>query len=137
MTMGLTSIYRISGSALNAQSRNLALIANNMANAQTISGSEQNVYRAQRPVFSEIVGDLTNPGGGVALLRNSTSMTPVQRQLMPEHPLANEDGFIFTSNVNLVEEMMGMMDASRNYQANVEVMNSAKDLLTRTLSLGN
>jgi flagellar basal-body rod protein FlgC len=135
--MGLSSIYRISGSALNAQSRNLALIANNMANAQTISGSEQDVYRAERPIFSEIKGDLINPDGGVALLSNSISSAPVQRQLMPEHPLANADGFIFSSNVNLVEEMMGMMDASRNYQANVEVMNSAKDLLSRTLSLGN
>jgi flagellar basal-body rod protein FlgC len=135
--MGLSSVYRISGSALNVQSRNLALIANNMANAQTVSGSQTQVYRAQRPVFSEIKADLLGTGGGVALANVSVSAKPVQSQLMPEHPLANEDGFIFTSNVNLVEEMMSMMDASRNYQANVEVMNSAKDLLSRTLSLGN
>ena len=135
--MGLSSVYRISGSALNVQSRNLALIANNMANAQTVSGSQTQVYRAQRPVFSEIKADLLGAGGGVALANVSVSAKPVQSQLMPEHPLANEGGFIFTSNVNLVEEMMSMMDASRNYQANVEVMNSAKDLLSRTLSLGN
>jgi flagellar basal-body rod protein FlgC len=135
--MGLSSVYRISGSALNVQGRNLALIANNMANAQTVSGSEAQVYRAQRPVFSEIKSDLLGAGGGVVLSNISTSTDPVQSQLVPEHPLANEDGFIFTSNVNLVEEMMNMMDASRNYQANVEVMNSAKDLLSRTLSLGN
>lgn len=135
--MGLSSIYRISGTALNAQSRHLSIIANNMANAQAISGSEQDAFRSLRPVFTEIRDNMLAAGGGVAISGVSASDTPIQRQLAPEHPLADDDGFIFVSNVNLVEEMMNMMEASRSYQANVEILNTAKDLLSRTLSLGN
>lgn len=135
--MGLSTVYRISGSALNAQGRHLSLIANNIANAQSVSGSEQSAFRSMRPVFSEIRDDMLAAGGGVAISRVSASDAPIQRQRAPEHPLADDDGFIYVSNVNLVEEMMNMMEASRSYQANVEILNTAKDLLTRTLSLGN
>jgi flagellar basal-body rod protein FlgC len=135
--MGISTIYRISGSALNAQSRHLSLIANNMANAQTVSQTEAGTYRSVRPVFTEVKDNIMRPGGGVQLSGYDINREPVQRQLIPEHPMANEDGYIFLSNVNLVEEMMHMLEASRSYQSNIEVMNTAKDLMTKTLGLGN
>lgn len=137
--MGLTGIYRISGTALNAQSRSLDLIAQNMANAQVVSGSEQGAYRAQRPVFAPLLeqamGDGSNAGVQVAGL--AASRAPIEKQHMPEHPLADAEGYVYLANVNMVEEMTNMVQASRNYQANVEVMNTSKDLLMRTLALGN
>lgn len=137
--MGISSIYRISGTALSAQSRHLDLIAKNMANSQVVSGSEDTAYRAIRPVFAPVLeasmaGDEV---AGVQITDELKSATQVERQRSPEHPLADDDGYIYLANVNMVEEMTNMIQASRSYQSNIEVMNTSKDLLMRTLSLGS
>ena len=136
--MGISNIYQITGTALNAHSRHLDLIAQNMANAQVVSGSEAEAYRAQRPVFAPLLaagmqGDTT----GVQVTSEVKSLANIDKQHMPEHPLADEDGYIYLSNVNMVEEMTNMIQASRSYQSNVEVMNTSKDLMLRTLTLGS
>jgi flagellar basal-body rod protein FlgC len=139
MTMGLSSIYQITGTALNSHSRHLDMIAQNMANAQVVAGSEASAYRAMRPVFAPLLeqgldGDRV---AGVEVQSIAESNADVEKQRMPEHPLADANGYVYLANVNMVEEMTSMIQASRNYQANVEVMNTSKDLMLRTLSMGS
>ena len=136
--MGISSIYQITGTALNSQSKHLDLIAKNMANAQVVSGSEQTAYRAMRPIFTPILqasmqGDEVM---GVQVDSLGLSQAQVEKQRMPEHPLADAEGYIYLANVNMVEEMTNMIQASRSYQSNIEVMNTSKDLMMRTLTLG-
>ena len=140
--MGLSSVFDITGTALNAQSIHIDTIAKNMANAQVLAGSEQTAYRARRPNFSSILESSMNfsfnkPNmGGVTIEGMSYSDTPIEKQMMRENPFADADGYVYLSNVNLVEEMAYMMEASRNYQSNIEVMNTSKQLMQRTISLG-
>ena len=136
--MGISSIYQITGTALNSHSKHLDMIAQNMANSQVVAGSEASAYRALRPVFAPILeagldGDNV---AGVEVQGIAQSRAEVEKQRMPEHPLADADGYIYLANVNMVEEMTSMIQASRSYQANIEVMNTSKDLMLRTLSLG-
>ena len=144
--MNLNSIFRVTGSALNAQSIQMEVISNNLANARLMAGSEANAYRAVRPVFSSILNSTMGGGfrsgfgrdkGGVKVDSYAYSQAPVEKQRMPENPLADTDGYVYLSNVNVVEEMAYMMQASRAYQANIEVMNTSRQLITRTLNLGN
>jgi flagellar basal-body rod protein FlgC len=139
MTMGISSIYQISGTALNSHSKHLDMIAQNMANAQVVAGSEASAYRALRPIFTPVFeqgmdGDRVT---GVEVKDIATSQAEVEKQRMPEHPLADADGYVYLANVNMVEEMTSMIQASRSYQANIEVMNTSKDLMLRTLSMGS
>lgn len=129
------------------------MIAKNMANSQVVSGSEQDAYRAQRPVFATILNSSLgamnsnqsrpmnsgygNQISGVQIKSTAESQSPIERQRMPGNPMADEDGYIYMSNVNMIEEMAYMMQASRSYQSNIEVMNTSKQLMLRTLSLGN
>jgi flagellar basal-body rod protein FlgC len=138
MTMGISSIYQITGTALNSHSKHLDMIAQNMANSQVVSGSEATAYRALRPVFAPILESGMNGDDvrGVEVDSIAQSRADVEKQRMPEHPLADADGYIYLANVNMVEEMTSMIQASRSYQANIEVMNTSKDLMMRTLSLG-
>jgi flagellar basal-body rod protein FlgC len=135
--MGISSIYQITGTALNSHSKHLDMIAENMANSQVVSGSEETAYRALRPVFAPILEQTLDGevNGGVQVDSITRSRADVEKQRMPEHPLADADGYIYLSNVNMVEEMTSMIQASRSYQANIEVMNTSKDLMIRTLSL--
>lgn len=146
--MGITDTFNITGTALSAQSIHMDLIARNMANAQVVSDSEQNAFRARRPEFAAILkssfGNLgTGPltGGrqtaGVRVSRFNESVAPVEKKHMPESPMADEQGFVYLSNVNVIEEMTYMMQASRSYQSNLEVLNTAKQLMMRTLSMGS
>lgn len=137
--MGISSIYQITGTALNSHSRQLDMIAQNMANSQVVAGSEAAAYRALRPVFAPILEQSLDGDriAGVQIDSIAQSSAQVEKQRMPEHPLANAEGYIYLANVNMVEEMTSMIQASRNYQANVEVMNTSKDLMQRTLSLGS
>jgi flagellar basal-body rod protein FlgC len=139
MTMGISSIYQITGTALNSHSKHLDMIAENMANSQVVSGSEATAYRALRPVFTPILEQTLDGevNGGVQVDSIAQSRADVEKQRMPEHPLADADGYVYLSNVNMVEEMTSMIQASRSYQANIEVMNTSKDLMMRTLSLGS
>lgn len=141
--MGISSVFDITGTALNAQSLHIDTIAKNMANAQVLAGSEADAYRARRPIFSAILESNINFSsskstlGGVKVDGMSYSDTPIEKQMMRENPFADENGYVYLSNVNLVEEMAHMMEASRNYQSNIEVMNTSKQLMQRTISLGS
>lgn len=136
--MGLFANFEISGSAISAQSLRLNTVASNLANVETIAGSEAQAYRSRQPVFQSMLGNHTRPGEvGVQMLDIVQSQKAVQRRFEPGHAMANEDGYVFGSNVNPVEEMANMISASRAYQNNVEVLNTTRDLLLRVLSLGS
>lgn len=147
--MGISNTFDITGSALNAQSIHIDTIAKNMANSQVVSGSEAEAYKARRPEFAAVLGDAFSSFGtrggsfggvdneGVMVNRFTESIAPVERQRMPESPLADADGYVYFSNVNIVEEMAYMMEASRAYQSNVEVLNTSKQLMLSTLNMGN
>ena len=136
--MGLLANFNISGSAISAQSLRLNTVASNLANVETIAGSEAGAYRSRQPVFQALVDGQKRPGEvGVNMLGIVESQRKVERRYDPGHALANAEGYVFGSNVNPVEEMANMISASRAYQNNVEVLNTSRDLLMRVLSLGN
>ncbi len=136
--MSLFKVFDISGSAMNAQSVRMNVTASNLANAGSVSGNPENVYRAKQPVFSTFNDVLADESGisGVRLREVVDSQAPLEMQHQPDHPDADEDGNVYVSNVNKIEEMVNMMSASRSYQNNIEMMNTTKDLLLQTLSLG-
>lgn len=136
--MGLYANFNISGSAMSAQSVRLNTVASNLANVETIASSEADAYRSRQPVFQSFMGNHSRPGEvGVQMLQIVQSQKTVEKRYDPGHALANEDGFVFGSNVNPVEEMANMISASRAYQNNVEVLKTSRELLLRVLSLGS
>lgn len=145
--MGLNRIMDIAGSGMNAQSVRLNTTASNIANAESAASSADNVYRGRHPIFAaayhNMLGhpDSTNlssdeASAGVNVLGIVESDAPLQMRYEPNHPLADEQGYVFYPNVNVVEEMTNMISASRSFQVNVEVMNSAKQMVQRVLTLG-
>jgi flagellar basal-body rod protein FlgC len=138
MRMSLFKIFDTAASGMSVQSLRLNLVSSNMANADTVSSSIDQTYRARQPVFQTLL-DQTNPdaaASGVRMAGVVESQAPLVQEYAPEHPLANDEGYIFRPNVNLVEEMANMLSATRSYQGNVEVANSAKQLLLATLRMG-
>jgi flagellar basal-body rod protein FlgC len=138
--MSFDKIFGIAGSALNAQSVRMNLTASNLANAGTVSGSEQEAFRGKRPIFKAILeqqgpGQVVDYQGGVSIAQIQDDPTPVRRVMDPGNPVADKDGYVFTSNVNEMGEMVDMMAASRSYQNNVEVINTARQLMMRTLEI--
>jgi len=136
--MSLFDALNTASSALSAQTVRLNLTASNLANAEAVAGTAEEAYQSRAPVFAQILDrqDPNGPTRGVKVVGIAESEVPAPRQYNPGHPLANEDGYVFASNVNAVEEMANMISASRSYQNNIEVMNTTKDMLMRTLSLG-
>jgi flagellar basal-body rod protein FlgC len=136
--MSLYNIFDIAGSGLSAQSLRLNVTASNLANADSAASSVGQTYRARQPVFSAVFDDATNDGSavGVRVLGVVESNAPLRTQYAPDNPLADAEGYIHLPNVNVVEEMANMISASRTYQSNLEVMNTSKQLLLRTLTLG-
>lgn len=130
--MSLFHVLDVSGTAMSAQSVRLNVTASNLANAESASSSTEATYRARHPVFSTLLSE--NPG--VRVLGIVESQAPLRAQYSPDHPLADTSGYIHLPNVNVVEEMANLISASRSYQTSVEAMNTAKQLLLRTLSLG-
>jgi flagellar basal-body rod protein FlgC len=136
--MSMFKIFDTAASGMSAQTLRLNLVASNMANADSVSSSIDQTYRARQPVFRTIL-DQANPDGaasGVKMAGVVESQAPLVQEYAPDHPLANAQGYIFRPNVNMVEEMANMMSASRTYQSNVEVANAAKQLLIATIRLG-
>lgn len=140
----MDNIFGIAGTALNAQLTRMNATASNLANASTVASTDQEAFRAKRPLFKTIVeGMLTKSDsnnaqdtkGGVKIEKLVDDPAPVRRQFDPHNPLADKDGFIFQSNVNEVSEMVEMMAAARSYQNNVETVNTAKHLMNRTLDM--
>lgn len=136
--MSLFNVFDVAGTGMHAQSIRLNTTSSNLANANSASSSTDQTYRARHPVFSQIVDsfDSESPTTGVKVMGIIESQTPLKSEYSPGHPLANEEGYIFMPNVNVVEEMANMISASRSYQTNVEVMNTTKELLMRTLAIG-
>ncbi len=138
--MSLFQIFDVSGTALHAQTLRLNTTASNMANANTASSSIDKTYRARHPVFAPMLQDFQEQeegvGVGVKVLGIVESNAPIKREYNPNHPLADGEGYISLPNVNIAEEMADMISASRSYQSNIEMMNSAKQMMLRTISLG-
>ena len=133
-------VFDIAGSGLSAQSVRLNTVASNLANADSVSGDPKSVYKARHPVFEAVKASLAaQPQDGNAAVRvrgiMESDAAPTARY-EPGNPLANPEGYVYAPNVNVVEEMVDMISASRAYQNNVEVMNTSKDLLLATLRLG-
>lgn len=145
--MSLNNIFDIAGSGMNAQSVRLNTTASNIANAESAASSSEQVYRGRHPVFAASYNQmLGNPSAagtnrddaavGVGVRGIVESDAPMQMRHEPNHPLADEEGYVYYPNVNVVEEMTNMISASRSFQVNVEVMNSAKQMVQRVLTLG-
>ncbi len=128
-------IFNIAGSAMMAQSQRMNVTASNLANAESVSGPDGEAYRARQVVF-EVAAPKGQDIGGVKVSRIIEDPSPLRMVHDPKHPLANAEGYVSHSNVNVVEEMVNMISASRSYQANVEVLNTAKTLMLKTLSIG-
>ena len=138
--MSMLNIFNVAGSAISAQSQRLNVVASNLANADTVAGPDGSAYTARQVNFqTQMLGAGSgNPGtAGVSVSTISENQTPGRRVHDPKHPSADADGYVVYSNVNAVEEMVNMISASRSYQNNVEVMNTAKSLLLKTLQMGN
>ena len=137
--MSMMNIFNVSGSAVSAQSQRLNVVASNLANVDTVAGPDGKAYKARQVTFqTTLVGATPNDqaSAGVTVSTISEDQTPGRRVHDPKHPQADADGYITYSNVNPVEEMVNMISASRSYQNNIEVMNTAKSLLLKTLQLG-
>jgi flagellar basal-body rod protein FlgC len=138
--MSMDNIFGIAGTALNAQLTRMNSTASNLANVGTVSSSEQDAFRGKRPVFKALMNsEMTNSGaqyvGGVKVARMVDDAAPPRRVSDPKNPMADADGYVYQSNVNEVTEMVEMMAAARSYQNNVEVINTARQLMMRTLDI--
>jgi flagellar basal-body rod protein FlgC len=135
--------FDIAGSGMSAQSVRLNTTASNLANAESVSGDPNAVYKARHPIFEAVRAQLaaagpqgSQSGPAVRVSGIYESQAPAAARYEPGNPLANEQGYVYAPAVNVVEEMVNMISASRSYQNNVEVMNTSKDLLLATLRLG-
>jgi flagellar basal-body rod protein FlgC len=133
--MSMFSIFGVSGSAISAQSQRLNVVASNLANADAVAGPDGKAYKARQVVFETVLMDSAS-SAGVKVNTIKENQSPGRRVLDPSHPAADAEGYVTHSNVNPVEEMVNMISASRSYQNNVEVMNTAKTLLLKTLQMG-
>jgi len=129
------SIFSVSGSAISSQSQRLNVVASNLANADAVAGPDGQGYKARQVMF-ETVPMGSDASAGVKVSRIQESNEPMHKVHNPSHPQADAQGYVTQSNVNPIEEMVNMISASRSYQNNVEVMNTAKSLLLKTLQLG-
>lgn len=136
--MSLYRVFDIAGSGLTAQALRLNTTASNIANASSVSSSIDKTYRGRHPVFAAEMDKALDDqqGSGVKVLGIVESDAPLNTEYNPSHPMADEKGFIYKPNVNVMEEMANMISASRSYDANVQVADAAKQMLSRTLTLG-
>lgn len=138
--MSLYNVFNIAGTGMSAQSVRLNTTASNIANANTVSSSVDETYRARHPVFAaELTKAATEQQGesvGVSVKGIVESDDPLKIEYSPNHPMADKDGYIYKPNVNVMEEMANMISASRTYQTNVQVADAAKSMLQKTISLG-
>jgi flagellar basal-body rod protein FlgC len=138
--MSMDNIFGIAGTALNAQLTRMNATASNLANAGTVSTNETGAFRAKRPIFKALINEqMTHSGapyvGGVKVDRMADDSVPPRRVSDPRNPLADKDGYVYQSNVSEVTEMVEMMASARSYQNNVEVINTARQLMMRTLDM--
>jgi flagellar basal-body rod protein FlgC len=142
--MSSFKLFDIAGSGMAAQSVRLNTVASNLANAESVSGTAAGAYKARHPVFEAVKASMqaradgsVDPSAAVKITSIMEDTRAPEMRYQPGNPLANADGYVFAPNVNVVEEMVDMISASRAYQNNVEVMNTSKELLMATLRLGS
>lgn len=129
------NIFDVAGSAMTAQSQRMNVTASNLANAESVAGPDGQPYRAKQVVF-EVAASGRHDIGGVRVSGVIEDPSPAKLVFDPKSPHANAEGYVAMPNVNVVEEMTNMISASRSYQANVEVLNTAKTLMVKTLTIG-
>ncbi len=136
--MSLLNVFEIAGSAMSAQTVRMNVTASNMANLDAVSSSDGETYRARHPVFETVYSDSMKNGlsNGVRVSGIIESQSPLRKEFQPQHPKADEEGYVFYPNVNSIEEMSNMISATRTFQNNVEIINASKQMLLRTLSIG-
>jgi flagellar basal-body rod protein FlgC len=139
----LFNVFNVAGSALNAETIRLNTTASNLANAESVNGDASKVYRARQPVFQTMVDqsdfglDDQDATAGVRVLGVVESAAPPTARYEPENPAANKDGYVYMSNVNSIEEMTNMISANRAFSTNIDAINTARDLLLKTISMGH
>lgn len=142
--MSLMKIFDTAGSGMSAESLRLNTVASNLANADSVSSSPDTAYKAKELLFAPVL----QAQGGVASQNADTSVgvrmegvtesqQPVESHYEPGNPMADASGFVYGSNVNPIDELVNMISASRSYQNNVEVMNTTKQLMIKTINLGS
>lgn len=141
--MSFGNIFQIANSAMSAQNIRLNTTASNLANVDTVAGSPEQAYKSRQPIFAAVLANfdqaeaIDHPESvGVKVLGVVENQKAAQQEYRPDHPLADENGFIYKPNVNPMEEMANMISASRSYQVNAQVVDTAKQMAQRTLSLG-
>jgi flagellar basal-body rod protein FlgC len=132
--MSLFNIFNVSGSAMSAQAQRLNTVASNLANADSATSASGQAYRAKQVVFEAV--PLESGSTGVKVAQVIEDPSPLKQVYDPKHPMADDKGYVAMPNVNVVDEMVNMLSASRSYQTNVETMNAAKTMLLKTLTLG-
>ena len=140
--MSLFDVFNTAGSALNAETLRLNTTASNLANAESVNGDPSKIYRSRHPVFQTMMDDSANfdqqdAAVGVRVLGVVESTAPPLMRYQPDSPAANKDGYVFSSNVNSIEEMTNMISANRAFATNVDAINTARDLLLKTISMGH
>ncbi|WP_426142161.1 flagellar basal body rod protein FlgC [Pseudomonas sp. DWP3-1-2] len=145
--MSLANVFNIAGSGMSAQTTRLNTTASNIANAETVSSSLDQTYRARHPVFATVMQNQGAGGGslfqdqgeagqGVQVTGIIEDTSNLEARYEPNHPSADKDGYVYYPNVNVVEEMADMISASRSFQTNAELMNTAKTMMQKVLTLG-
>lgn len=142
--MSLLHTFQIASSGVAAQGQRLNAVASNVANADSVAGPDGQTYRSRQVVFQAAQVGQSNPSAmqsnqamGVKVKEvNVDNTTPLRKQYDPKHPFADKEGYVSLPNVNAVEEMVNMLSASRSYQSNIDVMNTSRSLLLKTLSIG-
>jgi flagellar basal-body rod protein FlgC len=141
--MSLFNVFNTAGSALNAETIRLNTTASNLANAESVNGDVTKIYRARHPVFQSMMDtsdssfESQDASVGVRVLGVVESTAPPLLRYQPENPAANKDGYVYASNVNSIEEMTNMISANRSFATNIEAINTARDLLLKTISMGH
>ncbi len=133
--MSLFNVFNIAGSAMSAQAQRLNVVASNLANADSATGPDGQAYKAKQVVF-ETIQAAGQVGAGVKVSAVVEDNSPMRMQYDPKHPMANAQGYVEMPNVNPVDEMVNMISASRSYQNNVDVLNTSKSMLMKTLTIG-
>lgn len=136
--MSTFKIFEIASSGMAAESMRLNTVASNLANANTISSSKDGVYRARQVVFEEVRGALSGPDAGAAVKVREVveAQADALARYEPGNPLADANGYVYSPNINAIEQMVDMISSSRSYQNNIEVVNTSRDLMLATLRLG-
>lgn len=138
--MSIERIFDITGSALSAGSVRLNTVSSNLANAETVSATPEEAYRAREPVFASVLagqlGSARPESAGVRVLGIVETDAPPRKEYQPDHPASDRDGYVYYSNVNVMEQLADLVSASRSYQTNVDVLSTTKQLMLKTLQLG-